>query len=589
MPLLLLSLIYLFLVHLFLPNIGGVILHPREYLIWVLILGLISFSFARVFLRGELKLPPGRVALLVFILLSLSSALFNPLLNKESFLIGSVHLFAIYLIWLGLNQLDFSRALRDKILLLIFLSAVIEALIGILQLAGLYKAIPITPLVNEQQSFIWGAFQQKNLFGSFIALGIVVSLHLMSSPLIRFRGIWLKGLFFLSVFLLGLNLVFANSRTAWIGFVGGVLILLLFRFGIYRAVPLSTALWSLTLGAGLAVGIWIYGGSEDYRTSLIQRESSNAQRILMLKTSWEMFKEEPFKGHGFGNFESLYMRYQAEVAKEDEHLRRFIGGFVSHPHNEIAYIAVQSGMLGLVGFAVAVVAFARMIYKIGSQKGGLYLGLLFPFSFHSLVEYPLELSVVHYFTFLLILAMLSSHLAERRKLNLSGTLKTAGVLTSAVLFLVTSGWFLLTFRDYMRMVLFVVELDRGSFRPELMEGAVKNLYLRNWAVPLLMIERARKAVKEKDLEFLKEFIPWAREERIRRPIQQLYLMEATALVVLGEEYKNLRLLDESMKVVEEGLKLYPNSEDLKKLRKLIVAKSIGLFVDYLRGSEDGKR
>jgi O-antigen polymerase len=158
-----------------------------------------------------------------------------------------------------------------------------------------------------------------------------------------------------------------------------------------------------TLGVSFAIGVWIYGGSEDYRASLIQRESSNAQRILMLKTSWEMFKEEPLKGHGFGNFESLYMRYQAKVADKNEDLRKFIGGFVSHPHNEIAYIAVQSGMLGLAGFAVAVAVFLKMIRRIGFQKGGLYLGLLFPFSFHSLVEYPLELSVVHYFTFLLIL------------------------------------------------------------------------------------------------------------------------------------------------------------------------------------------
>jgi hypothetical protein len=185
--------------------------------------------------------------------------------------------------------------------------------------------------------------------------------------------------------------------------------------------------------------------------------------------------------------------------------------------------------------------------------------------------------------------MISSHLARTKRIHLSKYLRLAGVMVSVILFLGISSWFILTFRDYMRMVLFVVELDKGSFRPELMEGAVKNLYLRNWAVPLLMIEKAKKSIEREDLEFLKKFIIWADRERVRRPIKQLYLMEATALAILGKKYKNLAFLDESMRIVEEGLRLYPNSEELRKLSKLIMAKSIKLYVDYLRGPENGKK
>ena len=580
-----LAFIYLLLTHLFLPNLGGTLLHPREYFIWIVINFILLLAVFRVVREGEVRLPPGRIPFLVFILLSLSSALFNPLLNKETFLIGSVHLFAIYFIWIALNQFDMTKGLRDRVLALILASAVIEALIGLFQFLGWFRFLPVTPL--EGEGFVWGAFQQKNLFGSFVATGLVISLYFASSPLVR--GPVLLPLFLASSGLLGLGLVFSNSRTAWVGFILGSLILLVSRLRIYRSVKTVPVLWAVLVGLSIALGIEVYGGSEDFKRSLTKRESSNAQRILMLRTSWEMFKERPVTGHGFGNFESLYMRYQAKVLEREKEYSRFVGGFVSHPHNEVANVAVQSGLIGLFGLGVVVLSFLRMIWRLGREKGGLYVGLLSPLVFHTLVEYPLELSVVHYFTFILLLALVSSHLVEIRKVNLAPEVRKSVLIASLVLFLFASASILITFRDYMRMVLFAVELEKGKLRPELMEGAVKNPYLKSWAVPMLMLSRAKKAIEEKDTEFLKEFVLWADREKVRRPHPNVFIFGSLALAVLGEEYKDLSLMDESMKLVEEGLRIYPNDRRLADLKGVILAKSIPIVVDYLRRGRDEKR
>ncbi len=581
--LLLLSLIYLLFAHVFIPNIGGVLLHPREYVIWILLCGMVSLSVVKVLREERVTLPEGRVAFLVFVLLSVVSVFFNPILNRELFLIQSVHLIAIYFLWVAFSQFWDSRAVRDRVFLIIFLSTLIEAIIGILQFFGIYRFVPITPI--EGEGFVWGVFQQKNLFGSFIAVGLVLSLYLISSPVIR-TGSLRKLLLSFSPAFLGPALVFANSRTAWIGFLSGAVVLVLSRLSIYRNVRTSLAVWFLTFTLGVIGGVWLYGGSEDYREALIKRESSNAQRVLMLLTSWKMFKERPLTGWGFGNFASLYMHKQAEVA--DEYFKRFIGGFVSHPHNEIANIAVQSGLLGLAGLLTVVSAFIRILWRLGIRKASFYTAVLLPFIVHSLLEFPLELSVIHYTTFIIFLSMMSSHRAKRVSLELNPYIRRTLYVGSALFFFGSSLWFLITFRDYMRMTLFVVERDRERFRPELLEGARKNPYLKLWADVLFMTERVKEAIKNREVSFLEEFVNWSYAYRRKLPLYDLYLLEATSLMILGEEYKNLAFMDESMKVVEEGLKLYPNGKELSNLKGVILAKSVRIFVDYLRGDEYGK-
>lgn len=579
--LLLLSFIYLFVAHLFLPNLGGAILQPREYFIWILILFILWLASLNVLKSGRLILPDGRIPFLLFILLSMSSILVNPLLNRDLFLIQAVHTFAIFFVWIYLHQFGLKKPLKDKVLLLIFLSAGIEAVIGLLQFSEFFRFLPVTPVFQE--GMVWGVFQQKNLFGTFIALGLIVSLYLITLPL--FRKLLLASLFIIS-FSLSINLVFANSRAAWLGFLLGTSTAIFTRYKIYRAFSKRLALWVLVVISGTILGVFLRGGLKDYKGALLQRESSNAQRVLMLKTSWEMFKERPLFGHGFGNFESLYMYYQAKVVDKEKKYSRYVGDFVSHPHNELALIAVQSGIAGLFGFALVFLSFLRKLLSLGIQKAGLYTSLLMPFLIHALVEYPMELSVIHYFTFIILLSFISSHGCTMKEFKISTKVKLFAGIVVTILLSTVIFWFSKTFVDYMRLTLFTIEADRGRFRPELIEGARKNVYLRNWAEAIYWIEKIKVALKEGNTHAVESFILWAEKEKIRRPLKEVFYLEALALSFLGEKNKNLALMDESMKVVEEGLRLYPNYKKLNNLKKAVIAKTMKIVVDYYRGKSN---
>lgn len=282
-----------------------------------------------------------------------------------------------------------------------------------------------------------------------------------------------------------------------------------------------------------------------------------------------MFSDRPFTGQGFGNFESLYMYFQADVIKKEESLKKFAGGFVSHPHNEVAFIVAQSGMLGLAGLLIVLTSFLRLFLKMGLQKTGLYMALFSPFVVHMMVEYPLDLSLVHYVTFVLLVALMTSHFAVRKSLRIGRTVRTSVISVSVVLCLAFSLWMIKTLGEYMDMVDFVRNEKMGKLKPEKLEGPSKNLYLRNWAKPMYMIAKANKAIRTNDIKFLTEFIPWAEMEKIRRPVKEVFYVQALALTKLAQQKEDPRLLDMAMKVAQEGSELYPNWRPFDRLKILI--------------------
>ena len=579
----LLALIYLFLAHLFIPNVGELLLHPREFLIWIAIGAIVLLAVHRVVGTSSLKAPPARVAFLLFLLLSIASILFNPLLNKDLFIIQAVHRLGIYLLWVFLSEFDYSKQLIDRILFILFISASIEAGVGLLQIHGYTRFLPITPILGNQ--FPWGAFQQKNLFGSFLAVGLVVSLYL-STTLKEYIRRALVPAFYIFPAMIASAISLTGSRTAWVGAIGGVAILLVLRRERFRSALKYTALWAVSVLAGLTFGMLTTGTEQIYRATVEAKESSNVQRILMLKTSLRMFLEKPITGHGFGNFQSLYMYKQAEeIGSEEE--KGVSVQFTSHPHNEIALIAVQSGVMGLVGLGIALFAFGRMFVKLGRHESGIYLSALFPIAFHTMVEYPLELSVIHMLTFVLLLAMPSGILAEPKALGIKA--KKPVMVVSLIAFVAFSLWMLSALITYYDIVRFTRLEEQGKTKPELLTKTLKNPYLRNWTKQMYMIARAKVAIEEKDIKFLKEFVRWADMEKKRRPIRELFYIQSLALTLLGEHSKNLALMDEAMKVAEEGEKLYPGWEEFKKLKGLIFRSSIKIVVNYKGGDRSEER
>ncbi len=580
-----LSVIFLFLMHVFIPNMGGVLALPMEYFIWVGIGAVIFLGIVTALEKKSLVESPFKIYILLFAVSLLASSIFNPIKNMNMFVISSVRLMAGIILWLALLQFNLSNKEKVSTLLIIFVSAVIESIIGIMQFFGLHRYIPITPAPNV--GIVGGAFQQQNLFASWIATGVVISLHLITTNRFKNFSMNVKTLFWLSMVLLSLNLVIASSRTGLLGVILGMVVILPTRKRHYFIEKKNLIIWFMAFIIGVSGGFYMLpkkdklaiknGDSKTMEWFPYTRRMSDVGRVLMYKTSLQMFKEKPLFGQGFSNFGSLYMYYQAEVKKGNKYYKDVNEIYVSHPHNEIFLILSETGIMGFLGLLILIYGFIKIAIKYGKERMGLYIALLTPITIHTLVEYPLQLSTAHFLLFIILVYMATAHFLKSTQLKLSTHIANLLIIIVSGVYIFFATYTIETFNAYIGLVRWHIdytETGRGSAKD--IEPSTKNLYLKNWSVPMYMFAKAEDAIKDIDAnkEFLEDFLKWSNYEKQRLPIFQVFYYDANVLLSMGIHYKQHIYFDEAMNTVEQGLLLYPDNEALKNLKIKIAAEAI---------------
>lgn len=582
-----LSVILLFVMHIFMPNIGGIVAHPREYFIWLGMGTIIFIGILNAVSKRTIVESPFKIYILLFAVLLLASSIFNPIKDMDRWIISSARLMAGVLLYLALLQFDLSTKERLSILLIVFISAVIESVIGVMQFFGLYRYIPITPASNI--GMVEGAFQQKNLFASWIATGLIISLYFITVNRFKSYDQKKKIIFFTGVGLLALSLILAGSRVGLLGTALAMAIILPMRRRHYSAARKNLITWLMVFFISMAGGFYLLSikdelGLKKLATKQMEwlsdvQQASYAERILMYKTSLEMFKERPLFGQGFANFSSLYMYYQAETKKANPQYKNLGNTFTSHPHSELFLILSESGIVGILGVLILISGFVKVVIRYGKERIGLYIAILTPITIHSLVEFPLHHSTAHYLLFVILVYMATSHFLKATQLKLSPYITKALIVIVSGAYIFFAACTITTFNAYNGLVRWSIDyLETGQGEDKDIMPAIKNPYLRNWAIPMYMFARAKKAVEDvgNNKAFLNDFLKWSNAEKQRFPLLFVFYYEANVLLLMGIHYKLHayfneagKIFDEARKTVEKGLYLYPNSEGLMSLQKKV--------------------
>jgi O-antigen ligase len=145
-------------------------------------------------------------------------------------------------------------------------------------------------------------------------------------------------------FLTSLSIIFTNTRGAWLGAVGGVIFLSIFKnkkliFGIIVLVLLSS----------------VFVPSFLQRASTIPdfNNDSNYERLLMWQSAFNMFKDYPILGAGLGMFSELYPTQYVLPEAEVKHRR--------YAHNIIMNMIAEIGIIGLGAFLFLIYS----MFKLG--------------------------------------------------------------------------------------------------------------------------------------------------------------------------------------------------------------------------------
>lgn len=218
-------------------------------------------------------------------------------------------------------------------------------------LTAVVSILPLPFLRVTYDGRLSSFFPSPNHLAMFMAPGVVLGTYF---TIAGFRdGARLSRAFvFVSSVAIAIVLVRTGSAGAIIGVSFGVMTLLTLLFQPGRSVrrAIGTVCVAAALIAAIVIGAsWKTLGSGEVRSSL-------ASRVMIWNASYRMILDRPIVGIGLRNFEREYLSLQGEFPP-------YLEWAVPHPHNVILAVWLQTGLIGLMGFLLLLMAVARIVRK----------------------------------------------------------------------------------------------------------------------------------------------------------------------------------------------------------------------------------
>ncbi len=238
----------------------------------------------------------------------------------------------------------------------VLLVTILTSLYGILQRLG----YPLFDWIPQHYTRVMSSYGNPNFFGTHLVAVI---------PLLLVLSIGSHGkrrLFSALALLLALAcLLFAETRSAWIGFAFSLVFLTFMirksrtvRFGFKTMLPLLAVLLVIILLLFLSQDVIVERISQ-----LWDPQGSVFMRIHTWEAAFSMIKASPVFGSGLGTFQIVFPGFRYFGFESDVPI-----GNVLHAHNEYLEIWAEMGILGLALFLWLMIGFFR--YAIKNLRGG---------------------------------------------------------------------------------------------------------------------------------------------------------------------------------------------------------------------------
>ncbi|MGE0347994.1 O-antigen ligase family protein [Hydrogenophaga sp.] len=193
---------------------------------------------------------------------------------------------------------------------------------------------------------------------------------------------------FLSIFVFGLLVTMARSRTALVTTVSGALIVLAVAGGTSLALQeRMTQAWNEVASTSGEV-------------------TSVGSRMAMIGFSLEQAQERPLLGHGTAAYPVLAKTHFVDPD--------WCSVVCVHPHNQFAFFLVEQGLIGLTLFAWFLLAIARQGWREEARRRALMLAFLTILVVSNMTHSSFWLSTENHF-FILMTALLMAAARHREK------------------------------------------------------------------------------------------------------------------------------------------------------------------------------
>jgi O-antigen ligase len=209
----------------------------------------------------------------------------------------------------------------------------------------------------------FGPYVNRNHFAGFMELIVPLGLSMLVLRGVRREQAPLAGLF--TAVTVG-SLLLSDSRGGIASFVCGLglLALLVWSRGSGKVRVGAAALALLVAGVLVT---WLGVGEVAARfTQIRPGEISASRRVGMLKDTWHIFLDHPWKGTGLGTLVAAYPQYES----------MYDGKVVEHSHNDYVELLAETGILGgLCGLAFLVLLLRRAFFQLNVPQSSFSLAL----------------------------------------------------------------------------------------------------------------------------------------------------------------------------------------------------------------------
>ena len=531
--------------HFFMHNQGGAGLYlPFNMIGWVFISLLIGVGLWHLTSEREVTFTRSMVwyAAGFFVLLL---PFFNP--DGEWSSLAQPRFFGIaagLLLFFALWQFQLSQKQRHKVLYLLLCAVAIEALLGLVQFLFLKEGNWLGYNVNVNRPY--GIFQKDNVFASFMAVGIAISLYLLRWDEFITRSGWRIALLSFVLLSSSFLLVQVQSRAGTYGAILAVICLLPILWCHNRRL----FIWaSLILITGVLAGSYFYHPARSAESYVL----TTGYRQLYWRHVLSMFSQTPWLGHGYGSFEYTFLhdyydpaRYKTGMTLIEENL--------DHPHNEILFWLHEGGIAAIAGLVLFITGYIHSLLKSdGWAKRISLLALIMPLLFHSMVEYPFYHSVAHFFFFIVLIWFADAE-GNSQQVYPCQYWFLARLMAIAIPLIVVP--FMLT---GIQEAYVLTKYDRAKDKnPQVLEQIINPLpWMMMYEFQMRSAQLTFSAVMH-DKAGLDSYVDWAKQFLHNTPRAIVYARLVYAFELLNDKQQAQYWLD-------EGKRLFPQADFLQKI------------------------
>ena len=318
---------------------------PKLWFIFLIsILFFVSFCYFLVLPKLSLNLKINQIDTIIFILLitiSLKKYFINTPFINDKFLtyVGLIIIYAAFKLFIssiGINKKRiFLQIATTTILIVLFLSCCV----GLMQLYSFTQS-------NNPFFKVTGMFSNPARYANYliILLPFCVTTYWFLPTEFKFSN-FLRCFSAIVLLFAILILPATFTRSAWLGVFTSFCLLFFYK---YQAKVINLLKQKMVLIAILLFGI--FGSILLYKIKPV----SAMGRLLVWEVSYDIIKENPITGIGYGNFENKYALYQAKYFSSNtkDLVKINQADVIRYPYNIFLQILCEQGIIGFIVFLI---------------------------------------------------------------------------------------------------------------------------------------------------------------------------------------------------------------------------------------------